>query len=106
MIPFLSFQLFELMNFLAENFVFLYIGVSVFTFENVKWNAWFILASFVSFSVLNKTFLCHYINLTLFTYKKLVYMHQIFINFGGESLKRFSKDYFIICIPLSGCNFE
>ncbi|XP_045199665.2 sodium/hydrogen exchanger 9-like isoform X4 [Mercenaria mercenaria] len=41
-------QLFELMNFLAENFVFLYIGVSVFTFENVKWNAWFILAAFVS----------------------------------------------------------
>ena len=43
------FQLFELMNFMSENFVFLYIGVSVFTFENVEWNGWFILGSFVSF---------------------------------------------------------
>ncbi|XP_052215846.1 sodium/hydrogen exchanger 9-like isoform X3 [Dreissena polymorpha] len=41
-------QLFELMNFMAENFVFLYIGVSVFTFENVAWNGWFIVGAFVA----------------------------------------------------------
>jgi hypothetical protein len=43
------FQLFELMNFLAENFVFLYIGVSIFTFQYQYWNVGFIFASVVSF---------------------------------------------------------
>ncbi|KAH9512783.1 Sodium/hydrogen exchanger 9 [Bulinus truncatus] len=38
--------LFELMNFLSENFVFLYIGVSIFTFEPHKWHAGFIFAAF------------------------------------------------------------
>ncbi|RUS82308.1 hypothetical protein EGW08_009940 [Elysia chlorotica] len=41
-------QLFELMNFLSENFVFLYIGVSVFTFEPHRWHAGFIFASFLA----------------------------------------------------------
>lgn len=41
-------QLFELMNFLAENFVFLYIGVAVFTFHSQKWNPFFILAALIS----------------------------------------------------------
>ncbi|XP_029646177.1 sodium/hydrogen exchanger 9 isoform X5 [Octopus sinensis] len=39
-------QLFELCNFLAENFVFLYIGVSVFTFQAMKWHAIFIFSAF------------------------------------------------------------
>ncbi|XP_059156900.1 sodium/hydrogen exchanger 6-like isoform X3 [Physella acuta] len=41
-------QLFEVMNFLCENFVFLYIGVSIFTFEALKWHAGFIFASFMA----------------------------------------------------------
>ncbi|GFO48947.1 sodium/hydrogen exchanger [Plakobranchus ocellatus] len=41
-------QLFELMNFLSENFVFLYIGVSIFTFEPHRWHAGFISASFLA----------------------------------------------------------
>ncbi|KAL8597910.1 hypothetical protein ACOMHN_063806 [Nucella lapillus] len=44
-------QLFELANFLAENFVFLYIGVSVFTLQPIKWHAGFILASFLAIIV-------------------------------------------------------
>ncbi|GAB1605902.1 sodium/hydrogen exchanger 9-like isoform X4 [Argonauta hians] len=40
-------QLFELCNFLSENFVFLYIGVSVFTFQGMKWHALFIFSAFV-----------------------------------------------------------
>jgi len=42
------FQLFEVLNFLMENFVFIYIGVSTFTFTKHEWNPWFIIASFVS----------------------------------------------------------
>ncbi|XP_013067640.1 sodium/hydrogen exchanger 9-like isoform X7 [Biomphalaria glabrata] len=48
-------QLFELMNFLSENFVFLYIGVSIFTFEPNKWHAGFIFATF--FAVIVARFL-------------------------------------------------
>ncbi|KAL5004134.1 hypothetical protein ScPMuIL_017590 [Solemya velum] len=44
-------QLFELTNFLAENFVFLYIGVSIFTFEAQEWHAGFIFASFLGIIV-------------------------------------------------------
>lgn len=36
---------------MAENFVFLYIGVSIFTYEETKWDVWFILAAFVSFKI-------------------------------------------------------
>ncbi|CAD5117324.1 DgyrCDS6110 [Dimorphilus gyrociliatus] len=38
-------ELFDLLNFLMENFVFLYIGVSIFTFQDHKWDARYILAS-------------------------------------------------------------
>ncbi|XP_056005780.1 sodium/hydrogen exchanger 9-like isoform X3 [Ostrea edulis] len=41
-------QLFELMNFLAENFVFLYIGVAVFTFHSQEWNILFILSAIMA----------------------------------------------------------
>ncbi|XP_062575375.1 sodium/hydrogen exchanger 9-like [Saccostrea cucullata] len=41
-------QLFELMNFLAENFVFLYIGVAVFTFHSQEWNIFFILSAILA----------------------------------------------------------
>ena len=44
-------QLFELLNFLAENFIFCYIGVSMFTFPKHHFEWGFILAAFVSATI-------------------------------------------------------
>ncbi|XP_054985709.1 sodium/hydrogen exchanger 9 [Sorex araneus] len=41
-------QLFEFMNFLAENVIFCYMGMALFTFQNHIFNALFILGAFVS----------------------------------------------------------
>ena len=41
-------KVFEILNFLAENFVFIYMGLSLFTFNKHRWYPGFILASFVS----------------------------------------------------------
>lgn len=42
-------QMFELLNFLAENFIFSYIGVSMFTFPKHHFDPLFIFTGFVSF---------------------------------------------------------
>jgi sodium/hydrogen exchanger-like protein 6/7 len=44
-------ELFELMNFLMENFVFTYIGVSTFTFTKHHWDAGFIILAFLAIIV-------------------------------------------------------
>ncbi|XP_056625700.1 sodium/hydrogen exchanger 6a [Triplophysa dalaica] len=41
-------QLFELLNFLAENFIFSYMGLTLFTFQNHVFNPIFILAAFLA----------------------------------------------------------
>ena len=43
-------QLFELINFLMENLVFTYIGVSLFTFRYHNWEVGFIFFAIVSFA--------------------------------------------------------
>lgn len=41
-------QLFELLNFLAENFIFSYMGLTLFSFQNHIFNPMFIIGAFVS----------------------------------------------------------
>lgn len=43
-------QLFELLNFLAENFIFSYMGLTLFTFQSHVFNPMFIVGAFVSFA--------------------------------------------------------
>lgn len=45
-------QLFELLNFLAENFIFSYMGLTLFTFQNHVFNPMFIVGAFVSLQCL------------------------------------------------------
>ncbi|XP_078420352.1 sodium/hydrogen exchanger 9-like [Cetorhinus maximus] len=44
-------QLFEFMNFMAENFIFCYMGVALFTYQNHIFNALFILGAFIAIFV-------------------------------------------------------
>lgn len=45
-------QLFELLNFLAENFIFSYMGLTLFSFQSHVFNPMFIIGAFVSFPLL------------------------------------------------------
>lgn len=47
----LSFKLFEFMNFLAENVIFCYMGLALFTFQNHIFNPLFIFGALVSFTL-------------------------------------------------------
>jgi solute carrier family 9 (sodium/hydrogen exchanger), member 6/7 len=42
-------NIFNLFNFLLENFIFIYIGITMFTFHSHKWEFIFIIGSFVSY---------------------------------------------------------
>ncbi|XP_054712479.1 sodium/hydrogen exchanger 6-like [Uloborus diversus] len=44
-------QLFELLSFVAENFIFCYIGVSMFTYQKHFWHAGFIVTAFIAIAV-------------------------------------------------------
>lgn len=78
-------QLFELMNFVAENFIFSYIGVSMFTYKKHHWDLFFIVAAFISIAagramlVYPLTFL---LNLGRTNKIPMAFQHVIF--FSGE----------------------
>ncbi|GFY35321.1 hypothetical protein TNCV_796751 [Trichonephila clavipes] len=44
-------QLFELLSFVAENFIFCYIGVSMFTYQKHYWHVGFIVTAFIAIAV-------------------------------------------------------
>jgi sodium/hydrogen exchanger-like protein 6/7 len=44
-------DLFGLLNFLAENFIFVYLGLSLFTFQNHQWNFGFIAVAIVAMTI-------------------------------------------------------
>lgn len=46
-------QLFELLNFLAENFIFSYMGLTLFSFQSHVFNPLFIIGAFVSLTLLS-----------------------------------------------------
>lgn len=53
-----SLQLFEVLHFLAENFIFSYMGLALFTFQNHIFSPIFILGAFVSFFFEDTTHKC------------------------------------------------
>ena len=52
------FELFETLNFLAENFVFSYIGLFLFTYDGHIWRPGFIVCSFLAIGARYKIFPC------------------------------------------------
>ncbi|XP_078613184.1 sodium/hydrogen exchanger 6-like isoform X1 [Branchiostoma floridae x Branchiostoma japonicum] len=76
-------QLFELLNFLAENFIFSYMGVSVFTFQHHQWKGGFISAAFLAIGLGR---MCNIYPLTLLLN---LGRHQK-INFNFQNMMMFS----------------
>ncbi|XP_053315215.1 sodium/hydrogen exchanger 9 [Spea bombifrons] len=77
-------QLFEFMNFLAENFIFCYMGLALFTFQNHIFNALFICGAFISIFVARA---CNIYPLTFFLNlgrrKKIPWNFQHMMMFSG-----------------------
>ena len=63
-------KLFELLNFLAENFIFSYIGVSMFTFPKHHFDPGFIFAGFVSLHCIFVVYLVHSVMKTAVRHSK------------------------------------
>ena len=80
-------EVFELLNFLSENFVFSYMGLSLFTFANHQWVPGFIIFSFVAIftgRVINIYVLSFLLNLG--RSKKISFRFQHMLVFAGKSI--------------------
>ena len=80
-------EVFELLNFFAENFVFSYMGLSLFTFRNHQWVPGFITFSFIAIfagRVINIYVLSFLLNLG--RSKKIGFRFQHMLVFAGELL--------------------
>ena len=78
-------EVFELINFLSENFVFSYMGLSLFTFGNHQWVPGFIIFSFVAIftgRVINIYVLSFLLNLG--RSKKISFRFQHMLVFAGK----------------------
>lgn len=79
-------QIFNLLSFLSENFIFVYIGVTLLTFREQHWNTWFIITAFVAIFIgrlLNVYPLSFLINLTRTTRRKITFNMQNMLFFSG-----------------------
>lgn len=79
-------DLFHLLNFLSENFIFIYIGVTMFTFRNHKWEISFISWSFFAIIIaraFNIYLLSFLINITRSKKNKIEYNMQHLMVFSG-----------------------
>ncbi len=79
-------ELFNLMNFLSENFIFIYMGVTMFTFSNHKWEISFIVWSLIAITIaraVNVYFLAFLINITRSNRNKIETNSQHLMVFSG-----------------------
>ncbi|RNA42988.1 Sodium hydrogen exchanger 9, partial [Brachionus plicatilis] len=79
-------QIFHLISFLSENFIFIYIGISMFTFRNHQWEAGFILPSLIVIlfgRAVNIYPLSYLINLTRSSSNKIKLKNQNLMFFSG-----------------------
>ena len=78
-------EVFELINFIAENFVFSYMGLSLFTYRNHQWVPGFISFSFVAIfagRIINIYVLSFLLNLG--RHKRINFRFQHMLVFAGE----------------------
>lgn len=78
-------EFFEVVNFIAENFVFSYMGLSLFTYHNHQWVPGFIVFSFVAIfagRVINIYILSFLLNLG--RSKKITFRFQHMLVFAGR----------------------